>query len=100
MTRTRLDTMKAVSKNDDLEGVMGQWKKPRDETFMTQDLESDDFITQSALEMSESDPRQSMRIQKVREAKQKIEQETSEYQKEVQKVQDEIKEYKEEIRRQ
>lgn len=53
----------------------------------------------SILKMSEViDPRQSMRIQKIQQAKKQIEAETSEYQQEVLRIQNEIKQYKEEIK--
>lgn len=90
-TRAKLDSMK----NSDIQMVMDQQFKPDEgagpSVFLTQDDE-DGF--------PKMDPRQSVRLQKVREAKQKIDSEAEQYQEEVKKMQMEIKQYKEEIRKQ
>ena len=46
-----------------------------------------------------TDPRQSTRLQKVREAKEKISSETELYQEEVKRMQEEIRQYKQEIKK-
>lgn len=57
--------------------------KPDDGVFLTQD-DNDDIFPQM-------DPRESMRLEKVRQAKKQIDFEAEQYQEEVKKMQDEIK---------
>ena len=78
-------------KNSDIANVMGSEIK-KDSFFLTQDKDDDPF--------DDIDPRQSVRLQKVIEAKKKINQQTEEYEQEVKKMQSEIKQYKEEIKKQ
>lgn len=75
--------------NSDLTSVIAQ-----DNVFLTNFGNEDDELKMPG------DPRQSVRLQKVREAKDKINEQTEQYQEEVKKMQDEIKQYKEEIKRQ
>lgn len=63
---------------------------------------SDKDIDDSIFEMFETqvtDPRQSTRILKMTDAKNKIQEQTEQYQIEVKKMQDEIKAYKDEIKK-
>ena len=60
--------------------------KPDDGVFLTQD-DNDDIFPQ----MDHMDPRESMRLEKVRQAKKQIDFEAEQYQEEVKKMQDEIK---------
>ena len=80
-------------KNSDIANVMDTRFEKKDSFFVTQDKEDDELF-------DEIDPRQSVRLQKVIEAKNKINQQTEEYEQEVRKMQNEIKQYKDEIKKQ
>ena len=63
------------------------------------DKDIDDSIFQM-FESQVTDPRQSTRIQKMTDAKNKIVEQTEQYQNEVKKMQEEIRAYKDEIKKQ
>ena len=86
----------AINKNSDLLNVMeSSQKDDQSTTFLTAGLNFGEDMN-----LSKADPRDSIRIQRVRDNKDQINQQTEQYQEEVKRMQDEIKKYKQEIKKQ